>query len=88
MRSSTLAQSSIPWSHTGGASGRVAGRGPKSGCVAPGNKTSEHGPRGEAPPRCAGEGEAVGARPREPSANAASPTSAAGKDEGWQSRRR
>ena len=72
----------MPRSHVGDATGWVAGRGSKSGCAAPGNKTSGHGPRGKAPPQCAGEGEAAGMQPQEPAANVASPPLVAGKEEG------
>jgi hypothetical protein len=68
----------------GDGSGQVARRPPMSGCVAPGDKSSGHSPHGEAPPWCAGEGEAACVRPREPPAtNDTSPSSAARKEEIW-----
>jgi hypothetical protein len=57
---------------------------PKNGCATLDDRTSRHGPRGEAPPRCTGEGEAAGVRPRELVANAPS-SSLAGKER-WRER--
>jgi hypothetical protein len=63
---------------------RAAGRSPDERLCRSGDRDGRAQSPREAPSRwCAEEGEAAGMRPQEPAANAASPPSAAGKEEGW-----